>query len=363
MDFVKIVQSGDFHLDSPLLQHHLDFRHKRREELLETFKNVVNFAKKEEADLLLLTGDLFDSKRVTKKTLEFIFQNLSDFQGKVFISPGNHDPYVEGGIYDHIQWPKNTYIFKDYDEIYLEDLDCVVCGIGFREDFSHDNLLDGISAPMGPSIKIMVMHGEVTQSHNPYNPITKESISKSEFNYIALGHRHDFSGINREGETYYGYAGIPEGRGFDELGEKGVIFGKIHGHGVNLNFKKISGRTYEQVDVDVSTCLTTLDCVRIIEPMLLKPSSIYRIKLKGSVAPYISFNTLEIERKLRLKLDEVFLYDETTVAVAEMNYSAKSIQRHFLDAVKKKRMQSKLDDELLDEVQNMGLRILSQENV
>ena len=42
--------------------------------------------------------------------------------------------------------------------------------------------------------------------------------------YIALGHIHKFSGIKRIGNTYYAYSGCPEGRGFDEEGDKGIIF-------------------------------------------------------------------------------------------------------------------------------------------
>lgn len=362
MKFVKIVQSGDFHLDSPLVQHHLKFRYKRREELLDTFKNVIDFARKERADLLLLTGDLFDSKRVTKKTLDFISQSLASFEGRVFISPGNHDPYVERGIYANLDLPRNTHVFKDYEEIYIEELDCVVCGGGFREDFCHENMLNGVIAPVGPSIKIMVMHGEVTSGENPYNPISKESIRRSGFNYVALGHRHDFSGIIIEGETKYAYAGIPEGRGFDEMGDKGVIFGKIHGHGVNLDFKKISRRTYEQIEVDVSTCLTTADFIKEIGPMLEDKTSIYKIKLKGSLPPYVTINLKDMETELYKKLDDFTLRDETSVAVEKMNYDERSIQQHFINTVEKKRLKADLDDELMNEVLNMGLRILSQEN-
>ena len=39
--------------------------------------------------------------------------------------------------------------------------------------------------------------------------------------YIALGHRHSFSGINIAGRTHFAYSGCPQGRGFDELDEKG----------------------------------------------------------------------------------------------------------------------------------------------
>ncbi len=361
MNFIKIVQSGDFHLDSPLSLHHLGFRQKRREELLYAFKNVIDFAEQENAHLLLLTGDLFDSNRVTRKTLDFIVQSLGTFSGKVFISPGNHDPATIEGLYDEIPFPDNTHVFKDYEEIYLEELDCVVCGQGFNAEFSHENLLEGKEAPTKGKIKIMIMHGEVSSTENPYNPITKESIQASHFNYLALGHRHEFSGILREGKTSYAYAGIPEGRGFDEQGDKGVIVGKIYDHGVNLIFKKLCQRTYEEIKVDISGCITSADMVESIKKKMGSKRTIYQVSLVGELPSYISVDLKTLEEILRRNCDDLTLYDETKVFSREVICRERSIQSLFLKAVEKKRREMDSDEVLLEEVQNMGLRILGGE--
>lgn len=361
MKYIKIVQSGDFHLDSPLSLHHLGFRQKRREELLYAFKNVIDFARKEDAHLLLLTGDLFDSQRVTRKTLDFIVQSLATFTGKVFIAPGNHDPHTPGGIYEETKFPKNTHIFKSYEEVYLDDLDCLICGQGFQEEYSIENFLEGKIAGSRGAVKIMVMHGEVSSSPNSYNPISKESIKNCEFNYLALGHRHEYSGILREGKTSYAYAGIPEGRGFDEQGDKGLIYGKIYGHGVNLEFKEISQRTYEEITIEISGCLTTSDMVEKIKHKIGKQKVIYKVKLVGELPPYISVDLKNLEEILRRTVDDVTLYDETKVAQGEMNWGERSIQGLFIKAVEKKREESQGDDGLLQEAKTMGLRILGRE--
>ncbi len=363
MKFIKIVQSGDFHLDSPLSLHHLSFRHKRREELLHAFKNVVDFAQSEQAHLLLLTGDLFDSQRVTKKTVDFIIQCLASFSGRVFISPGNHDPVVLGGIYDEIKFPDNTHIFKKYDEVHLEELDCVVCGQGFTSDYCDENLLYQKVAPSIGSIKILVMHGEVSTYKNPYNPITKESIEGSQFNYIALGHRHEFSTILRSGETSYAYAGIPEGRGFDEQGDKGVIVGNIYAHGVNLTFKKLCQRIYTEIEVDISACITHADMIESIKIEMKNKKTIYKVNLVGELPSYISVDLKYLEEILLRNEDDITLYDKTRVYKGESTWGERSIQRLFLKAVDHQRGKVDCDEVLLEEVQNLGLRILGGEKI
>ena len=57
-----------------------------------------------------------------------------------------------------------------------------------------------------------------------YGPISPGDIAASRLDYLALGHIHQASGLQREGSTYWAYPGCPEGRGFDELREKKALY-------------------------------------------------------------------------------------------------------------------------------------------
>ncbi len=70
--------------------------------------------------------------------------------------------------------------------------------------------------------------------------------------YIALGHVHSFSGLKKAGKTWYAYAGCPEGRGFDECGEKGVLIVDAAPGKVSAEFVPTASRRYERVSVDAS---------------------------------------------------------------------------------------------------------------
>ena len=341
--------------------HQLSFRKQRREELLQSFSHIIDFSIETDSKLLLLTGDLFDSTRVTQRTLDFLSKEMNRFSGHIFISPGNHDPYTPGSPYETFTFPVNTRIFREYEEIYLDELDCLVCGQGFTDPYQHQNMLHGRKPLHSASFKILVMHGEVTTGTNEYNPITKESIAESGFNYIALGHRHEFSGILKEGSTSFAYAGIPEGRGFDELGDKGIIHGEVFETGTNLSFRKINERSYSILQIPLSGAFTTSEiCDRILES-IEKRSDIYKVELTGEVPSYLNIDIEGITAALTDHLSYFTVTDRTSVIESKEHISENTLKGLFLKTIMERKESSTIDHELLDEAASLGLRILSQE--
>ena len=73
------------------------------------------------------------------------------------------------------------------------------------------------------------------------------------FDYVALGHIHKRTEPLTCGRTVCAWPGCPEGRGFDELGEKGFYAGTIDDTGkVALTFVPFARRRYEILTVDVT---------------------------------------------------------------------------------------------------------------
>ena len=52
---------------------------------------------------------------------------------RIFISPGNHDPVVQGSLYASTRWTANVTIFTEpsIQDVFLEDLGVVVYGRGW----------------------------------------------------------------------------------------------------------------------------------------------------------------------------------------------------------------------------------------
>ena len=112
---LKIVHAADIHAGRPASRE-LD-REKasvRRREIETGLSRIADLCKREKADLLLLSGDLFEHSHVRAtwaREAREVFRSLD--QTRVFISPWNHDPLVRDSLYKTAAWPENVTVFEE----------------------------------------------------------------------------------------------------------------------------------------------------------------------------------------------------------------------------------------------------------
>jgi len=97
---LKILHTGDIHLDTPFSR--LDARRGeiRRGELRTSFISMMQYAKENGVDMILIAGDLFDSEYVTRESMALLTREFSRFGKPVVIAPGNHDCIAPGSIWE-----------------------------------------------------------------------------------------------------------------------------------------------------------------------------------------------------------------------------------------------------------------------
>jgi len=108
---VKIVHAADFHLDSAFGALSAEQARQRRRESRELLTRLSNYVNQNGVDLVLLAGDLFDSDTTYRETLEALSEALGAMRARVFIAPGNHDPYSAKSPYATLSWPENVHVF------------------------------------------------------------------------------------------------------------------------------------------------------------------------------------------------------------------------------------------------------------
>ena len=250
---LKFLHAADFHLDSPFQGLTGPQAAQRRREQRELLDRLAELAVSERVDLVLLAGDLFDSQEIYRETAQALAGCLGRMPCPVFLAPGNHDCYGAQSPYRTIAWPEQVHLFStpEIEALELPGLNCVVYGAAFTLPYREESPLAGFRAPEDERFHLMVLHGDVN-AHSRYAPITEEQIADSGLNYLALGHIHACSGPCRAGTTVWAYPGCPEGRGFDELGEKGVLIGEVDQSGVALRFVPLCKRRYEILAADVT---------------------------------------------------------------------------------------------------------------
>lgn len=279
-------------MDSPFdaLPEHKAAR--RRSEQRAMLASIVALAEKEGAQLILLAGDILDSDSARRETAEQLSGAFSATDIPVFISPGNHDYFSPSSPYSRLRFPENVHIFKspEIECVELPGLNARVWGAGFTQS-ACPPLLTGFEAEKrGATLDIMCIHGEVGKSAR-YNPITPDELARSGMDYAALGHIHGFSGLCRAGDVFYAWPGCPEGRGFDETGEKGVIIAELEPGSCALRFVPLGGRRYEIMKTDLTGQTDQLAAILACLPDDTA-RDIYRIILTGECGRAPDLTTL-----------------------------------------------------------------------
>ncbi|MFR5404093.1 MAG: metallophosphoesterase family protein [Oscillibacter sp.] len=186
---VKIVHAADFHLDSAFGALSAEQARQRRRESRELLTRLSNYVNQNGVDLVLLAGDLFDSDTTYRETLEAFSEALGAMRARVFIAPGNHDPYSAKSPYATLSWPENVHVFtsKTVERVELPELQCAVYGAAFTAPVQDESLLAGFRAPEDDFIHLMVLHGDISATESRYDPLTKGQIKESGIDYLALG--------------------------------------------------------------------------------------------------------------------------------------------------------------------------------
>lgn len=292
---MRILHAADLHLDSAFAGLAEEKAALLRQESRDILRRMVDWANDHAVDVMLLSGDLFDSDRMYSQTARTLAQALARFRGRIFLSPGNHDFYAPGSGYDAVDWPENVHIFTSRrpQTVLLRSLNASVTGAAFTsaeewEPFDGASF-SGDDAP----IRLGVLHGEVTRGESKYRAIPPAEIEKTNLTYLALGHVHRCAGVQRAGNTAYAYPGCLPGRGFDETGDKGFLYGEITPEKVELEFIPFAPRRYQSVTADI-TDRDPADAVR----QALDPDcgqDICRVLLTGSRRENFSLSALTSE--------------------------------------------------------------------
>lgn len=252
---IRILHTGDLHLDSPFRGLTPEKARQRREEQRELLQRIRTLAEERQVDAVLIAGDLFDGDSVYYETTRMLVDTFSAMSAKIFIAPGNHDPFSEFSPYASVRWPENVHIFRSeyFQRVELPEQNAVLYGSAFISKYRDNSPLDQFKADYDDGLaRLMLFHGDLSAPKSRYGAVTEAAITATGMDYVALGHVHRHQGFGRRGNTTYAYCGCPEGRGFDETGEKGVILGEIAPGEVKLEFVPIGQRRYEEIALDVT---------------------------------------------------------------------------------------------------------------
>jgi DNA repair exonuclease SbcCD nuclease subunit len=190
-----------------------------REARLEAAKRVIQIARDQAAEMILLTGDVFEDNAVDRLLVRKVGEILRSFPGPVYVIPGNHDPLTPGSVWEHAIWHEanNITVFRRSEPVELEN--CILFPCPLKEKYSTSDPTAWIDAAQAGKLAIGLAHGNVEgiAEGEPDYPIPRDAAARRGLDFLALGHWHSFARYDdASGVCRMAYAGTHETTKFGE---------------------------------------------------------------------------------------------------------------------------------------------------
>ncbi|SEF97702.1 metallophosphoesterase family protein [Lachnospira multipara] len=330
---MKILHCADLHLDSRLETNlKAEKAKKRRNEILNKFAELVEYANENEIMHIIIAGDLFDRDNVSTKVQNVVIGNITKYPNiQFYYLRGNHDSNNFITSLDVV--PENLHMFEDeWKTYYIESetsSNFKVAVTGVELTFDNNNKIYSFLHLNSDEFNIVVLHGQENEhkSKDRAEVISRSDLRNKNIDYLALGHVHKYERGELDARGIYCYPGCLEGRGFDELGVHGFVVLDINEDTKELrdDFIAFSTRCLYEVAVDISECMTTIEVLEKINAELSQiectKEDMIKIILTGEVDVNIEKSISYMTTNLEQRFFFVKIYDESTLAVDVKDYS------------------------------------------
>jgi DNA repair exonuclease SbcCD nuclease subunit len=203
---------------------------------------VLEVARRQEVDVVLLSGDTFDHNRAPAAFLARVRGAFQTHGQVVVILPGNHDPLTPGNVYERGGFGAlpNVHVLGETGDglgsVVFAELDLEIWGRAHL-DYVDMVPLDG-PRPRKARWQIAAAHGHVDPSppDAPYRPswlISPRQIEATQADYVALGHWNRRVCVSAGNVIAY-YSGSP-----DYAGTVNIVRFSSDGH-VHVAYERVT---------------------------------------------------------------------------------------------------------------------------
>lgn len=312
---------------------------------------ILSAAKAEGCSAVLIGGDLLDSPFPDHMTEQAVLDSLAQSELPILMVAGNHDPWDLTECYR--QLPKNVVLFGVELSAYPLGEGVAVYGISDARGAKERSFLNPISTAQG-EIKIFMGHGQPDGNDEAYFPISTAALAESGFSLALLGHVHKYE-ERKVGGCRILVPGIPEGRGWDEVGERYVWIAEI-GKGMAITPKKVAEKTYREIEVDLTDC-DEEQILKTLESVEIPADTVARLILTGAplAEPRTAARLFSEKRGIAIK-DRSDPTQSVAILMKQNTLQGAFVRR----AMEEIEQAGEKERPLLEEALKMGLRALKE---
>lgn len=346
---MKIIHTSDLHLSS------------KKPERFKALENIISIAGKEKSDLLLISGDLFDSNEeadILRPVLRNIFSSLPF---SVIAIPGNHDMEAyraDMNFGNSIRVAvKQPFEIMDYEDLSItavpyanQNFNDLVGPLKEKIDNSKINILMIHCSLDIPYLREDEYGDEKRQA---YLPVNSKILGNIGFDYIFAGHFHSRVVESQISErTIFIYSGSPVSITRKEKGIRRATFLDTKAPNSScLSFIGLDSFYYDRIGIDFYPGKEeeALSCLRD----KLDNYKGQEVELEISFEGYISSGEKEIGNKIK-QIIEKAANRKNTINIKENYRDIKTVLEDPLyNAFKKRLIEKNMDQDFKDEIDSM----------
>jgi len=371
---VNILHTADIHLGAKFSM--LGNKGiQQRQQLKNTFKNIIAIAINERVNIALIAGDLFDSNSQPQENIDLVaeqFNLLGENKVPVCLIPGNHDPFDSSSIYRKVNFEQicpNVKVFTEAEISYKEypELDLTVYGKPNLSNKSYVSPLKGLRPSTSTKFHVALAHGslhipgKVAEDDHPFK---LEEINASGMDYIALGHWHRPYVCSDNPPTRY--PGPPEWIPDQKEAGSVLVVTLLDSGEAKIESKRIGVRDYDEIEVETSEIRSPEE---LKEKILTGANQnlIRMVTFKGLRDAELLVEPEDLKSKLEYNFFFLRITDEShpkLMEIPEATSQGQLIRARFIKLMKEKIQLSEGEEKIVAEIAlQYGLALLDGKEV
>lgn len=359
---MKLIHCADLHLDSKMESNLTkDQALVRRQELLETFEAMVDYADREAVSAILIAGDLFDKSHIRKEVRTRVMGQITGHPLiEFYYLKGNHDQtnFLEEGQ----KLPDNLHLFSQEGWTSYRQGDLVITGMELTGEnvssMAERLVLDSANT------NIVMLHGQLSDYDGKGDGqiINIGALKGKYIDYLALGHIHKLMTGSIDDRGSYCYCGCLEGRGFDETGDKGFVVLEVEDGSISSEFIPFAKRRLHQIEVAVKPDMDTPAIINAANSQLsdVDPQDLVKFVLTGERELDDIPDVVRIVRYFGEKYFFVKCYDRTKTLIDYDSFLYdKSLKGEFVRLVQSQ----DLEEDTKAAIIELGIKAIMGEDI
>lgn len=244
----------------------------RRADLRATLGRILTLARERQVDAVTIAGDLYEQDYVLPDTADFLAQQFVRLVPiRVFIAPGEHDPYTSDSLYALTRWPENVTVFSQGQLAAVELASGIhLWGAACPPSRGHKTL-DRFHVDR-EGVNLLLLHATDTPQPKLGGEalfmVDADTVRTAGFDFALLGHHHTGRLCPEESPCCV-YSGSPEPLTPEQAdGAHQVVLLTIQDEVCTPEMIPISRWRYRSLHVDLTGCESIAEAGMCVEGAL-----------------------------------------------------------------------------------------------